>query len=91
MYTELAKFKKDATELKKYHHWPKRPLPILPELYALGVGIPTTVTPSTLKDKTSNSVSALQDPTNPESAITAQPKRLVQTPDLYRHPPVSNN
>ncbi len=95
MYLELTKLKKDATELKKHHDWPKRPLPILPELRAFGVGIPTTPrpsnSPSARKDEVSPVVSALQGPPNPGSIITVRPKRLVQAPDLYRHPPVSSN
>jgi len=93
MFVELTKLKKDAAELKKRRDWPRRPLPILPELRAFGIGVPTTRRPNNppplnaRSDQLSPAVSALQAP--PESVITLRPKRLVQAPDLYRHPPIS--
>jgi hexosaminidase len=101
MLTELAKMKKNAASLKKEKHWPSRPLPILPELREFGVGIPRAPKTS-VEAKNTNSDPIVMQPVDqappvvyksadpPDSSqITVRPKRLVQAPDFYRHPPGS--
>jgi hypothetical protein len=93
MLTELNKLKKSAASLKKFRHWPSRPLPILPELREFGVGVPTTprhsVAPANsndaaayaapLSNENRNAASVYRaSDADPPSVVTVRPKRLVQ-------------
>jgi len=87
---ELRDLKKRAEGLRARRTWPARPLPPLKDLQAYGYGqssaSSSTKRPSPGRPQPSAVVRAL--PAVPAMS-TARPKRLVQAPDYYRHPPGS--
>ena len=75
LYKELVDFKNRAESLKNRNTWPRRPFPILKNVQDMISS--TTVKPSVVQSQEA------------DEKITARPKRLVQAPDYYRHPPGS--
>ena len=82
LYKDLNDFKLKAQSLKMRSTWPKRPLPVLNAVKLLLTSTTTSTTtqpPIRVPPKDHN---FSYDP-------TVRPKRLVQAPDYYRHPPGS--
>lgn len=84
-FKELLEFKKRAESLKSRSIWPKRPFPILKAVKEMIHSTTTTFKPS-VDVQIVNHRAVEQDADLP---VTMRPKRLVQAPDYYRHPPSS--
>ena len=82
LYKDLNDFKVRAESLKRRSTWPKRPLPILKAVQDL-------LTPSTTTTTAKPVHNAVHNDEDEDDLITVRPKRLVQAPDYYRHPPGS--
>lgn len=76
LYKDMEDLKIKAEKLRSKSLWPRRPFKPLQELQMFGIGLPTST--STTKPKDYD-----------DSGATVRPKRLVQQPDYYRHPPGS--
>jgi hexosaminidase len=83
LYKDLSDFKTKADTLKMRNIWPRRPLPILKAVEDL-LGTTTTTTQKSVKLMNQYNVG-----NHAGEPITVRPKRLVQQPDYYRHPPGS--
>ncbi len=80
LYRDLTELRNRAGLARSRITWPARPLMPLKELAQFGIGVvETTTTKSPLAE-------AKRKLVTPE---TGRPKRLVQMPDYYRHPPGS--
>ena len=82
LYKDLSDFKVRAESLKQRSVWPRRPLPILKAVQDL---LQTSTTTTTENPNVQQQLYNDQD----TNSNTVRPKRLVQAPDYYRHPPGS--
>ena len=90
LHKELSDFKTRAESLKRRNTWPRRPFPILKAVQDMLATSTTTQKPlivNGIKDSP-QAVNNYQSDFDQES-VTVRPKRLVQAPDYYRHPPGS--
>jgi len=90
LHKELSDFKTRAESLKRRNTWPRRPFPILKAVQDMLATSTTTQKPlivNGIKDSP-QAVNKYQSDFDQES-VTVRPKRLVQAPDYYRHPPGS--
>ena len=85
LYKGLNEFKLRAESLKSRNTWPKRPFPVLKSVQdMIGQAVPSSVKKSTTSKSFYSSQKSLE-----HEPVTIRPKRLVQAPDYYRHPPGS--
>ena len=84
LHKDLNDFKARAESLKRRNTWPRRPFPILKAVEEMLATSTTTAKPL-INDPNQNG-----NPKDSDSdLVTVRPKRLVQAPDYYRHPPGS--
>ena len=82
LYKDLNDFKFRAESLKNRNTWPRRPFPLIKAVQNMIQSTTTTPKPMVVKiDNFAND--------NVAEPVTVRPKRLVQAPDYYRHPPGS--
>ena len=82
MYKSLVELKARAYAARARKTWPSRPLKPLKELEQFGVGLDS--------QPAANDQPLPLDGARARQVVvqTVRPKRLVQMPDYYRHPPV---
>ena len=88
LHKDLSDFKARAESLKRRNTWPRRPFPILKAVQDMLATSTTTQKPLIVNGiKDSPQVKYQSD--FDQEPVTVRPKRLVQAPDYYRHPPGS--
>lgn len=94
LYKDLNDFKVRAESLKLRSTWPRRPFPVLKAVQDLLAPSTTTTTPKSsvqinIQSKIIHKNSNFMHSQDNIDTNTVRPKRLVQAPDYYRHPPGS--
>ena len=90
LHKDLSDFKARAESLKRRNTWPRRPFPILKAVQEMLSTTTTTQKPLIVNGVIKDSPQAAKYQSDfDENPATVRPKRLVQAPDYYRHPPGS--
>ena len=88
LHKDLNDFKARAESLKRRNTWPRRPFPILKAVQEM-LATSTTTSKPLINPGDPNQNGNQKDSDSDSELVTVRPKRLVQAPDYYRHPPGS--
>merc|ERR1712156_203386 len=88
LHKDLNDFKARAESLKRRNTWPRRPFPILKAVQEM-LATSTTTSKPLINPGDPNQIGNQKDSDSDSELVTVRPKRLVQAPDYYRHPPGS--